>query len=392
MPLCSRRCCRLRRCRLPAGKCVKKELRVAAAAMGRKSSKAKEKKQKRLEERAAMDAVCAKVDAANRLGDPLEAFPVFKKYDRNGLNVSIECKRVSGLEPATVDWAFDLTKTNMQTMYEQSEWGWKDREKREEMTDDRAWYLIAWENSSVPVAFSHFRFDVECGDEVLYCYEVQLESKVRRKGLGKFLIQILQLMANSTQMKKVMLTVFKHNHGAYQFFREALQFEIDDSSPSMSGCCGEDCSYEILSRRTKFGDSQHSHADHGFLIPLTQGDQKEPPVFIPCKVSSVYIVSFQSLDAWHQLVKGCLVPYPAHPSLCRPCPEGFLRRSGLGWERHCLRPAVTLVGVEPIHFQNICLSPLPPGLGFEKHSRHGWAGWLTPVISALWEAEAGRVT
>ncbi|EPQ06471.1 N-alpha-acetyltransferase 40, NatD catalytic subunit [Myotis brandtii] len=207
-----------------------------------------------------MDAVCAKVDAANRLGDPLEAFPVFKKYDRNGLNVSIECKRVSGLEAATVDWAFDLTKTNMQTMYEQSEWGWKDREKREEMTDDRAWYLIAWENSSVPVAFSHFRFDVECGDEVLYCYEVQLESKVRRKGLGKFLIQILQLVANSTQMKKVMLTVFKHNHGAYQFFREALQFEIDDSSPSMSGCCGEDCSYEILSRRTKFGDSQHSHA------------------------------------------------------------------------------------------------------------------------------------
>lgn len=209
------------------------EPRVAAAAatatMGRKSSKAKEKKQKRLEERAAMDAVCAKVDAANRLGDPLEAFPVFKKYDRNGLNVSIECKRVSGLEPATVDWAFDLTKTNMQTMYEQSEWGWKDREKREEMTDDRA------------------------------CYEVQLESKVRRKGLGKFLIQILQLMANSTQMKKVMLTVFKHNHGAYQFFREALQFDIDDSSPSMSGCCGEDCSYEILSRRTKFGDSQHSH-------------------------------------------------------------------------------------------------------------------------------------
>uniref|UniRef100_A0A8C3J547 Uncharacterized protein n=1 Tax=Calidris pygmaea TaxID=425635 RepID=A0A8C3J547_9CHAR len=49
-----------------------------------KSSKAKEKKQKRLEERAAMDAVCAKVEAANKLEDPLEAFPVFKKYDRNG--------------------------------------------------------------------------------------------------------------------------------------------------------------------------------------------------------------------------------------------------------------------------------------------------------------------
>uniref|UniRef100_A0A8D2QT73 N-alpha-acetyltransferase 40 n=1 Tax=Zosterops lateralis melanops TaxID=1220523 RepID=A0A8D2QT73_ZOSLA len=152
---------------------------------------------------AAMAAVCAKVEAANKLRDPLEAFPVFKKYDRNGLNVSIECCRVSSLDPPTLDWAFELTK---------------------------------------------------CGDEVLYCYEVQLESRVRRRGLGKFLLQILQLVANSTQMKKVMLTVFKHNHGALQFFREALQFEVDATSPSVSGCCGDDSSYEILSRSTRFGD------------------------------------------------------------------------------------------------------------------------------------------
>uniref|UniRef100_A0A8B9NYA3 N(alpha)-acetyltransferase 40, NatD catalytic subunit n=1 Tax=Apteryx owenii TaxID=8824 RepID=A0A8B9NYA3_APTOW len=107
--------------------------------MGRKSSKAKEKKQKRLEERAAMDAVCAKVEAANKLGAVCSPPP------------------------------------------------------------------------------------------------------------------------RSTQMKKVMLTVFKHNHGAYQFFRDALQFDVDDSSPSASGCCGDDCSYEILSRRTKFGESQQGH-------------------------------------------------------------------------------------------------------------------------------------
>nr|XP_041567998.1 N-alpha-acetyltransferase 40 isoform X2 [Taeniopygia guttata] len=175
----------------------------ACRARRRKSSKAKEKKQRRLEERAAMAAVCAKVEAANKLQDPLEAFPVFKKYDRNGLNVSIECRRVSGLEPSTLDWAFELTKANMQTLYEQSEWGWKEREKREELRDERAWYLLAREPGHGPVAFSHFRFDVECGDEVLYC----------------------------TQMKKVMLTVFKHNHGALQFFREALH----DRAPRAGG-------------------------------------------------------------------------------------------------------------------------------------------------------------
>lgn len=52
--------------------------------------------------------------------------------------------------------------------YEQSEWGWKEREKREEMNDERAWYLLARDADSAPVAFSHFRFDVECGEEVLY--------------------------------------------------------------------------------------------------------------------------------------------------------------------------------------------------------------------------------
>ncbi|XP_072345660.1 N-alpha-acetyltransferase 40 [Scyliorhinus torazame] len=84
--------------------------------MGRKSSKAKEKKQKRLEERAAMDAVCAKVETANKLDDPLASFPAFKKYDRNGMNLVIECKRVADLDSRTVDWAVELTKTNMQTM------------------------------------------------------------------------------------------------------------------------------------------------------------------------------------------------------------------------------------------------------------------------------------
>ncbi|KAM9425254.1 N-alpha-acetyltransferase 40 isoform 3-T3 [Pholidichthys leucotaenia] len=210
-------------------------LSAACSCTNRKSVKAKEKKARRLEERAAMDAVCAKVDAANKLEDPLAAFPAFTKYDRNGLNLQIECRRVTSLNPLSVEWAFELTRANMQTLYEQSEWGWKEREKREEMNDERSWYLLARDADSTPVAFSHFRFDVECGEEVLYC----------------------------TQMKKVMLTVFKHNHGAYQFFREALQFEIDETSPSMSGCCGDDCSYEILSRRTKHGEVSAGHTHGG---------------------------------------------------------------------------------------------------------------------------------
>ena len=38
------------------------------------------------------------------------------------------------------------------------------------MTEERAWYLIAWDQDQKPVAFSHFRFDVEIDTEVLYWF------------------------------------------------------------------------------------------------------------------------------------------------------------------------------------------------------------------------------
>ncbi|CAN0316166.1 unnamed protein product [Lampetra planeri] len=251
--------------------------------MGRKSARSREKKQRRQEERAALAAAQARVRAANQLQDPLASWPLFQKYDRNGMNVQIECRRVVDLDSATLDWAFSLTKENMQALYEQSEWGWKEREKQEEMRDERAWYLLARDGAGAPLGFSHFRFDTDWGEEILYCYEIQLEGRARRRGLGKFLMQVLQLIANSTEMKKVVLTVFKHNEGAYRFFKHTLQYQLDETSPGYgSGCCGngagdgggsggggdgDGCSYDVLSRRTKHGQRSpccaHPHTAHG---------------------------------------------------------------------------------------------------------------------------------
>ena len=55
--------------------------------------------------------------------------------------------------------------------YESCDWGWKDSVKREEMTEDKAWYLIARDQDKKPVAFVHFRFDLEVDQEVLYWYD-----------------------------------------------------------------------------------------------------------------------------------------------------------------------------------------------------------------------------
>ena len=70
-------------------------------------------------------------------------------------------------------------------------------DKSEEMFDDRAWYLFArstaLEDAGKLLAFSHFRFDMDYDDEVLYVYEIQLEECAKRKGLGKFMMQVKYL-------------------------------------------------------------------------------------------------------------------------------------------------------------------------------------------------------
>jgi GNAT superfamily N-acetyltransferase len=218
--------------------------------MGRKSTRNKEKRQQRKEESARLSASQIVVNKANNQDDPMAPFSVFRKFEKNGLIAKLECKSCGLLDAGTIDWLFDLERRNMKALYEQCEWGWNDKIKKEEMTDDRAWYLIARtpEPEYKPVAFSHFRFDMDYGDEVLYCYELQLEEEVRRKGLGKFMLQVLELIAFSADMKKVILTVLKHNPEAKAFFT-ARKYTIDETSPEDN--MHEQYSYEILSKVNK---------------------------------------------------------------------------------------------------------------------------------------------
>ncbi|XP_062567395.1 N-alpha-acetyltransferase 40-like [Saccostrea cucullata] len=219
--------------------------------MGRKSTKGKERKKKRKEENAKYDAALVKVEAANKIPDPLELVAPFKKFERNGLKLKIECKKVTDMEKELIDWAFQLTKANMQKMYEESDWGWKDKDKYTEMTEEKAQYLIASDiTTGKPVAFTHFRFDMELDEEVVYCYEIQLETECRRKGLGKFLMQILELLAYKTDMTKVMLTTFKNNKVSQDFFKKTMKYEVDEISPE-DPLFDDGYHYEILSKSIK---------------------------------------------------------------------------------------------------------------------------------------------
>lgn len=53
---------------------------------------------------------------------------------------------------------------------------------------------------------------------LIFSYEIQIEEECRRKGIARFMLQILELMAFRAQMEKVVLTVFLHNPAARQCF------------------------------------------------------------------------------------------------------------------------------------------------------------------------------
>ena len=210
--------------------------------------KGKEKKLKRKEEILKLNQAVLAVKTADLVENPLEGLIAFQKFSRNDLDLRIECKMVKHLSDEEFDVAFSLIERNMRSLYDSSSWGWNENGKKEEMREDNARYLLAFDTDDKIVAMSHFRFDVDDDLEILYCYEVQLAEEVRRKGLGKFLMQILELMAVRAKMKKVILTVFKANEKAVDFFTRKMKYTVDDTSPQFQDEDYENYDYEIYSK------------------------------------------------------------------------------------------------------------------------------------------------
>ncbi|CAH0487655.1 unnamed protein product [Peronospora farinosa] len=195
----------------------------------------------------------SKIVAAKAVLDVIMDFQAFSHYTRNGINVSIRGSQSKDLSEATRASVVALFENNMKTLYQTSDWGYNSIAKHTELFEDDARYLLVYDESDLVsnaltslVGFAHFRFVEDDGALVLYLYEIQLATRVQRHGLGKFLMQLLLLVARKQGMELVVLTVFKNNTEAMKFYREQLGFEIDETSPS---ACGDDSQdYEILSK------------------------------------------------------------------------------------------------------------------------------------------------
>lgn len=163
----------------------------------------------------------------------------------------------------------NLLKINMEGPYG-SEWPAEEKVKRREMVSPEARYIFVQKSTNrTPVSeseetncagptgdqnalvgFVHYRFIVEEEVPVVYVYELQLEACAQRKGLGKFLMQLIELIARKNRMGAVMLTVQKANSLALSFYTNKLRYTISAISPSqIDPLIGAEKSYEILCKK-----------------------------------------------------------------------------------------------------------------------------------------------
>ncbi|CAN0913589.1 Ubiquitin-conjugating enzyme E2 36 [Linum grandiflorum] len=213
------------------------------------SNSRKEKKAKRqeiLEKKKKTDKL---IQTAYAEDDHLSFFHSFRRFDRNVL----ESGRGDNLSATTKHYIQNLVKVNMEGPFG-AEWPQEEKVKRREMVSPEARYIFVQEEShhfvdkAVPlVGFVHYRFTLEEDIPLLYVYEIQLETRVQGKGLGKFLMQLVELIARKCCMSAVMLTVQKANVAAMNFYTNKMRYSISSISPSLvDPLMGAEKTYEIL--------------------------------------------------------------------------------------------------------------------------------------------------
>uniref|UniRef100_A0A7S1SLR7 N-alpha-acetyltransferase 40 n=1 Tax=Tetraselmis chuii TaxID=63592 RepID=A0A7S1SLR7_9CHLO len=217
-----------------------------------KVSKAKEKKARRRQESEAAQSRVEAVKAAYAV-DPVAEMAMFDgRFDKDGLKAKLRWASAETLSEELKETLKKMLETNMAEVYAE-DWVKAKTVKEKEMVEDDARYLFVYDVSSSDkealAGFIQYRFVIEEEVEVLYIYELQILKDFQRKGLGKFIVMIIEGLARKAGVKGVMLTCQKRNKAAYVFYK-SIKYNEDAISPcNVDPYAGEeDYPYEILSK------------------------------------------------------------------------------------------------------------------------------------------------
>ena len=174
----------------------------------------------------------------------------------NCYGISLETS--STISQADFRACFDLIANTSAADYENSSIGWSPTRKRREMRLPDLRYILLNKKSqeeqqgeaSKVGGFLSFMLTYEDGYEVVYCYEIHLSAELHGIGLGKSLMGLMEEVGKKARVEKSMLTVFRANKAAMNFYR-GLGYEEDEYSPrprKLRGGVVKHLDYIILSK------------------------------------------------------------------------------------------------------------------------------------------------
>ena len=167
----------------------------------------------------------------------------------------LKFRKSNELTPRERSQMMNIFTLNMEELYLNSGWGWDIAAKQKEIfhITSRFLYLtIPNPNGKEDQVVGYVMFRFEWDDEeepehpVIFVYELQVSSSFQHKGIGKYLMQLLNGVSTTCRMWKIMLTCFKENTTALKFYY-SIGYNIDVNSPSRCGY--EEETYEILSNK-----------------------------------------------------------------------------------------------------------------------------------------------
>lgn len=162
------------------------------------------------------------------------------------LNYNLTLESSSTITKEDAQSCYNLIKATSYDDYQASSIGWSRRRKMKEMKSPDLRYLLikkkaaafveadSEENNNASedlIGFLSFMLTHEDGYEVIYCYEIHLQTEFQGSGAGKTLMGIMEMVGKRAEVAKAMLTVFVENKGALKFY-EKLGYVKDEFSPA----------------------------------------------------------------------------------------------------------------------------------------------------------------
>lgn len=166
----------------------------------------------------------------------------------------------TNISTADFDACFNLVRSTSRAAYKASSRGWSSRQKKCEMLEQDMKYLMVYSIAQDPpssgrlyedlnledsklrpvrgqpsavIGFLSFMLTHEDGIEVIYCYEIHLQSEFQGRGLGFDLMRIMELIGRTVGVNKAMLTVFTSNQIALDFYdRVGYQWYDEEQTPT----------------------------------------------------------------------------------------------------------------------------------------------------------------